>query len=103
MLLDDLPFNTGKLEFFLGISESASGMGESVKGVAFSGVMPIIKKIIVEKRSAYQFFLSKFQMEIPGKIIAVISHRDAMQQNRSISVLDISVGRPKSGTGGNIV
>ncbi len=92
MPLDDLPFNSGKLEFFLGISKSASGMGESVKGVAFSGVMPIIKEIIVEKRSAHQFFFSKFKMEIPGKIVAVISHSDTVQQNRSISVLDISVG-----------
>ena len=58
----------------------------------FAGIVPVVKKVIMQKRPSYQLPLTKIQVEIPGKIITVISNSDAVQKNRGVSMLYILMG-----------
>lgn len=102
MLFNNLPFDPRKLKFLLRVDKSISSVGEGMKGMPFAGIVPVVKKVIMQKRPSYQLPLTKIQVEIPGKIITVISNSDAVQKNRGVSMLYILMGGAKCGARSHI-
>ena len=102
MLFNNLPFDPRKLKFLLRVDKSISSVGEGMKGMPFAGIVPVVKKVIMQKRPSYQLPLTKIQVEIPGKLITVISNSDAVQKNRGVSMLYILMGGAKCGARSHI-
>ena len=93
MLFNNLPFDPRKLKFLLRVDKSISSVGEGMKGMPFAGIVPVVKKVIMQKRPSYQ---------LPLTILTVISNSDAVQKNRGVFMLHILMGGAKCGARSHI-
>ena len=84
MLFNNLPFDPRKLKFLLRVDKSISSVGEGMKGMPFAGIVPVVKKVIMQKRPSYQLPLTKNSSGNTRKDNNCIGNSDAVQKNRGV-------------------
>lgn len=54
MASDDIALDGGQVKIFFGVLKSKKGMFEPMKAMTRIGIVPVVKKVIVQKRAAHQ-------------------------------------------------
>ena len=88
---DNIALKGRKIEVLLGTSQSSIRMPKSMKTMARIGVVPVVEKIIVQKRATHQgvrINLHAHARKCARHANARLRHRDHMLVNRNIAMLD---------------
>jgi len=84
MAPDDIALNLIKVITEGGVMKAPSGMTETMKTMAFMGLMPIIKVIVMKQSPSNQGTVIQIQMMVLAILIRKHRHRDRMRIDAEI-------------------